>query len=220
MALRRPLLLFVLLGGLLACGDKASGRASTGGAGGSQPISTGGARGETGGMSGPGSGGAPGGAGSGGRGGGSGGLGGGGGGALTGGAGGGGGSESLEMRCGAVCRMMEGLYFPRALCEDAQASMHNAYFCREALDPTCAGECARQVRQSPSEACRNSWDPLMRCFAHFNAYTQLVNEMPIFASCRDVLDATASACWNAPRLGLSALLEQPSRRSRELFAGL
>jgi hypothetical protein len=113
---------------------------------------------------------------------------------MTGGAGTSG-EETLEARCTATCQKMTVVSFPTALCEDAGARTHGAYFCESIYWSPCLDSCMAAVTEAPTEACAASWAPLMTCIAGAASYTALIFSQPLFGKCRSDIDSVAQACW-------------------------
>jgi hypothetical protein len=105
------------------------------------------------------------------------------------------GEETLEARCTATCQKMSVVSFPTALCEDAGARTHDAYFCQSIYWSPCLDSCMTAVAEAPTEACRESWEPLMTCIAGSNSYTSLLFSQPSFGKCRSHINSVAQACW-------------------------
>jgi hypothetical protein len=103
--------------------------------------------------------------------------------------------ETLESRCTATCQKMQSLSFPTALCEDAEAKSHDAYFCDSIYWSPCVDSCIAAVVEAPTDACRDAWDPVMSCIALSEGYISLVFSQPVFGGCRGHIDNVAKACW-------------------------
>ena len=85
--------------------------------------------------------------------------------------------------------------FPTALCEDAGARTHGAYFCQSIYWSPCLDSCMAAVTEAPTEACRATWEPLMTCIAGSQSYTALLFTQPSFGKCRSHINSVAQACW-------------------------
>jgi len=105
------------------------------------------------------------------------------------------GAQTLEERCTATCQRMQSLSFPTALCEDAGAENYDAYFCQSIYWSPCLDSCMAAVTEAPSDACRESWEPLMGCIASSNGYVSLLFNQPSFGRCRHHIDKVGQACW-------------------------
>ena len=90
---------------------------------------------------------------------------------------------------------MKTLSFPTALCEDAEAEAHGAYFCGSIFWSPCVDACVTAVNGSPTDACRASWEPLMTCIAGSEGYIGLIFNQPSFGPCRSALNSVGQACW-------------------------
>jgi hypothetical protein len=105
------------------------------------------------------------------------------------------GEETLEARCTATCQKMTVVAFPTALCEDAGARTHDAYFCQSIYWSPCLDSCMAAVTEAPTETCAASWAPLMTCIARSQSYTALLFSEPLFGNCRGHVERVSQACW-------------------------